>query len=139
MQVLVRDDRARLPAKAGPQEVGYDLVCIQKVKHLAPIGVPLTMYDTGICVKPPEGYYVEIVPRSSIVKHGVFLANSVGIIDPTYRDTLKVVLAGSPMQCPFSVCQLVLRPMPPDAPVVKVERLDSTYRQGGFGSTGSTL
>ena len=135
MQVLVRDDRARLPAKAGPQEVGYDLVCIQKVKDM-PGGI---MYDTGICVKPPEGYYVEIVPRSSIVKHGVFLANSVGIIDPTYRDTLKVVLAGSPMQCPFSVCQLVLRPIPPDAPVVKVEHLDSTYRQGGFGSSGSTL
>ena len=130
MQVKIHDDRARLPAKAGPQEVGYDLVCISKVKDLA----GCTMYDTGISIKPPIGYYTEIVARSSIVKHNTMLANGIGIIDPTYRGTLKICLT-SPVKVPFSLCQLILKPMPPDIKVTKVEQLDATYRTGGFGST----
>ena len=130
MQVLIHDDRARLPKKAGPQEVGYDLVCIKKVKDMP----GCTMYDTGISIKPPEGYYTEIVPRSSIVKHNTMLANGIGIIDPTYRGTLKICLT-NPVECPFSLCQLILRPMPPDIQITKVNHLDATYRHGGFGST----
>ena len=130
MQVVIHDDRARLPKKAGPQEVGYDLVCVRKVKDLD----GCTMYDTGISIKPPEGYYTEIVPRSSIVKHNTMLANGIGIIDPTYRGTLKICLT-NPVECPFSLCQLILKPMPPDVQVTKVTSLDATYRNGGFGST----
>ena len=134
MQVKIHDDRARVPTKAGPQEVGYDLVCISKVKDLS----GCTMYDTGISIKPPPGYYTEIVARSSIVKHNTMLANGIGIIDPTYRGTLKICLT-RPVTCPFSVCQLILKPMPPDIPITKVEQLDATYRTGGFGSTAQEL
>ena len=134
MQVLVHDDRARVPKKAGPMEVGYDLVCIEKVKDLK----GCIMYDTGISIKPPEGYYAEIVARSSIVKHNTMLANGIGIIDPTYRGTLKICLT-NPVMCPFSVCQLILKPMPPDIRITKVEQLDATYRTGGFGSTAQEL
>ena len=134
MQVKIHDDRARLPTKAGPQEVGYDLVCISKVKDLA----GCTMYDTGISIKPPPGYYTEIVARSSIVKHNTMLANGIGIIDPTYRGTLKICLT-RPINTPFSVCQLILKPMPPDVDVYKVDQLDATYRTGGFGSTAQEL
>lgn len=134
MQVKIHDDRARLPVKAGPQEVGYDLVCISKVKDMS----GCTMYDTGISIKPPPGYYTEIVARSSIVKHNTMLANGIGIIDPTYRGTLKICLT-KPVTPPFSVCQLILKPMPPDIPITKVEQLDATYRTGGFGSTAQNL
>ena len=134
MQVKIHDDRARLPVKAGPQEVGYDLVCISKVKDMP----GCTMYDTGISIKPPAGYYTEIVARSSIVKHNTMLANGIGIIDPTYRGTLKICLT-NPIACPFSVCQLILKPMPPDVPIIKAESLDATYRNGGFGSTAQEL
>ena len=134
MQVVIHDDRARLPKKAGPQEVGYDLVCINKVKDMP----GCTMYDTGISIKPPEGYYTEIVARSSIVKHNTMLANGIGIIDPTYRGTLKICLT-NPVECQFSLCQLILKPMPPDIQVTKVTNLDATYRHGGFGSTAEDL
>ena len=130
MQVKIHDDRARLPLKAGPHEVGYDLVCISKVKEMQ----GCTMYDTGISIKPPPGYYTEIVARSSIVKHNTMLANGIGIIDPTYRGTLKICLT-NPVKVPFSVCQLILKPMPPDIHITKVEQLNTTYRTGGFGST----
>lgn len=131
MQVVIHKDDARMPVKAGPQEVGYDLVCVSKVKDMQ----GCTMYDTGISIKPPEGYYAEIVARSSIVKYNTMLANGVGIIDPTYRGTLKVCLT-NPVAVPFSLCQLILKPIPPDIPLTKVQSLDTTYRNGGFGSTG---
>lgn len=134
MQVVIHDDRARVPRKAGPQEVGYDLICIEKVKDLA----GCTMYDTGISIKPPEGYYAEIVARSSIVKHNTMLANGVGIIDPTYRGTLKICLT-HPINLPASVCQLILKPMTTNFKVHKVQQLDATYRQGGFGSTAENV
>ena len=96
----------------------------------------IRLYDTGIKVEPPPGYYCEIVPRSSIVKAGVMLANSTGIIDPTYRGTLKVCLVGEKQQCPFKLCQLILRPIPPNFVVVKKSSLSRTSRgEGGFGST----
>ena len=51
-----------------------------------------TLYDTGICLDIPVGYYVEIVPRSSIVKSGYMLSNSIGIIDCSYKGNLYVGL-----------------------------------------------
>lgn len=126
------------PFKAGANEVGYDITLIEKVKEIDSYTI---MYDTGIIVKPPDGYYLEIVPRSSIIKSGWMLANSVGIIDPTYRDTLKVVLkrvqrSQPEVVLPNRLCQLIIRPILNDFQVVEVKTLDVTERTGGFGSTG---
>ena len=155
MNVVICDDRARLPAKSGPLDVGYGLVCISKVQRDAvwdkkylvyrgytmpsaafpipyqnqfPVRVPGTdmpvaVYDTGIKVQPPAGYYVEIIPLPCMGKHGVVMLGSVGVVDPGYRGTLKVCLAGKPPPCPFKLCQLVLRRVQPDVEVKKVESL----------------
>lgn len=168
MDVELCDDRARLPEKAGPHEIGYDLLCIKKIARDAewdknyltygcvglpgeayPIPfqnqfpllipgteIPVAVYDTGIKVKPPPGYYCEILPRSSMSKLGVMLLNSVGVIDPTYRGTLKVCLAGCVPKTPFKLCQLVLRRVEPNFEVKKVDSVGQTVRgAGGFGST----
>jgi dUTP pyrophosphatase len=126
-----------IPKKAGPNEIGYDLTLINKVKEIDDYTI---MYDTGIIIKPPDGYYTEIVPRSSIVKSGWMLANSIGIIDPTYRDTLRVVLkrmdpCQHEIELPSKLCQLILRKVSNDFDVVEVSHLDKTERTGGFGST----
>jgi dUTP pyrophosphatase len=153
LKIKIHDPNAIVPTKAGDDEVGYDLTAISFVKKLSPVTF---MYDTGISVKPPEGYYTEIIPRSSIVKSGFILANSVGVIDPTYRGTLKIVLhkvamendegrthrngvyiACRPLTTPFTLCQLVIRKME-RATLVVVDSLDETSRgDGGFGSTDS--
>ena len=114
MQVKVHDDRARVPTKDETQ-VGYDLVIIKKVKDMS----GCIMYDTGISIKPPEGYYTEIVAKSTIVKHNTMMANGISIIDPTYRDTLKICLT-KPVMLPASVCQLIIRPMPPNIHISKI-------------------
>tara|TARA_B110000208_G_C11800792_1_gene442151 strand:- start:6941 stop:7423 length:483 start_codon:yes stop_codon:yes gene_type:complete len=152
LKIKIHNTNAIVPTKAGDDEVGYDLTAISFVKKLSPVTF---MYDTGISVKPPEGYYTEIVPRSSIVKSGFILANSIGIIDPTYRGTLKIVLhkvvmkdgeghngngvqiACRPLTTPFTLCQLVIRKME-KATLTVVNCLDETFRgDGGFGSTDS--
>ena len=131
-------ENAVLPQKAGEHEIGYDLTCISLDKQ---IYENVYMFDTGIQISPPKGYYVEIVPRSSIVKTGYLLANNTGIIDPTYRGNIKVVLVkhaedAQKLELPFKKCQLILRPIPPPFEVREVDELSQTYRgEGGFGST----
>lgn len=107
---------------------------------MLPTGVHL--FDTGLDVKPPTGYYTEIVPRSSIIKTGWMLANSIGIIDDTYTGNLLIALvpvSDDPIELkpPFCVTQLILRKLELIHLVVvgKIET-ESTRGAAGFGSTG---
>lgn len=97
-------------------------------------------YDTGVSVEPSQGYYTEIYPRSSLSKTGYILHNSVGIIDPTYRGTLKIALlrvddSRGELKLPFTKAQLVVRQMVP-SDIEVVHNLSSSYRgDGAYGST----
>lgn len=130
-------DDAVTPSAASPGDVGYDLTAIQLVKK---IGSNIYMYDTGICVKPPNGFYTEIVPRSSIVKSGFILSNSIGIIDPHYTGSLKICFTkidqfADDLVVPFKLCQLILK-RAEYASFKQVDNLEDTIRgSGGFGST----
>ena len=141
IQFVRKHPEAIIPSRATPTDIGLDLVAIKKHKTY-PNGTIL--YDTGISITPPPGYYTEINPRSSISKTGWVLANSVGIIDPTYTSNLFIALTRiSPdtpeIELPFCVCQLVLRKAE-YAEMHEVEELISTERgDGGFGSSGTRI
>jgi len=128
---------AVMPSKAHPSDVGYDLTAI--AFHSAYLN-GATLFDTGITAVAPEGYYLEILPRSSLSKTGWMLANSVGVIDPNYRGNLLIALVRvSPnapaLELPAKCCQLVLRKLE-HADILEVGDLDETDRgSGGFGST----
>ena len=49
-------------------------------------------YDTNVIVAPEDEsqYFSLVYPRSSISKYNLSLANSVGVVDSGYRDTIKV-------------------------------------------------
>ena len=135
------DPNAVIPTKAYPSDTGYDLTLIRVSKDMSIPGFEqkIIMYDTGIAVCPPDGYYTEVVPRSSLSKTGYMLANSVGIIDASYRGSIKVVVTGDnsldDLSLPFKGFQLVLRKLE-EVEVVEVDDLDDTVRgDGGFGST----
>ena len=141
LQVGKTHENAIMPSRAHPLDIGLDLTAIKKHKTL-PHGV--IMYDTGIAVKPPEGYYIEILPRSSISKTGWMLANSVGTVDPNYTGNLYIALAPvhpdvPEIELPFCKCQLVVRKAE-YLDVTEVSSLDDTDRgSGGFGSTGDRI
>lgn len=140
-RVVRADPRAILPSKKRASDVGYDLTIISKVKDL---GKRTALYDTGIIIQPPMGYYIEVVPRSSLSKSGYVQSNSMGIIDPNYLDTFKVPLTRvddslPELQLPFTGFQLILR-RPIHGMMVECnrEQLANTSRgTGGFGSTGT--
>jgi dUTPase len=89
IKVFKVDERAVIPTKARYSDAGYDLTIISEYKRLSK---NTAIYDTGIQLEIPNGYYVEIVPRSSISRSGYILANNVGIIDQGYRGNLYIAL-----------------------------------------------
>jgi len=101
-----------------------------------------TMVPTGLSVAIPQGYEIQMRPRSGLAaKHGITCLNSPGTIDSDYRGELKVILINHGQEA-FTIArgerigQMLL------APVTRlvwnrVEALDDTDRgAGGFGSTG---
>lgn len=135
-------DDAVTPCKARESDVGLDLTIISVHKTMRE---NVIMYDTGIKLGIPTGYYVEVVPRSSLSKTGWMLANSVGIIDASYTGNIYVALIRADpdaemLPLPFKGFQLILRKQN----FVYVQEQDSieslvhTARgTGGFGSTSS--
>jgi len=130
---------AVIPTKAFEEDVGYDLTIISKIKDF---NSKTSLYDTGIKIEVDEGYYTEIVPRSSISKFGYILANNVGIIDNHYRGNLMIALTkiaddASEIQFPFKCCQLIVRKQIfANLYEITNNNLSSTIRNdGGFGST----
>jgi dUTP pyrophosphatase len=133
------DHRSIIPTRVGKDEVGYDLTIIEKIKDLSS---NTAMYDSYISVQPPDGIYFEIVPRSSISKTGYILTNSIGIIDPSYRGTLKVVLTKvddtkPDIELPNKRFQLIPRTFISNMFEVQIvnELSISGRGDGGFGST----
>ncbi len=107
---------------------------------LPPMG--RAILPTGLRVAIPEGYEMQIRPRSGLaVKSGVTVVNAPGTIDSDYRGPLGVALVNLSDQ-PYIVrhgdriAQAVVGPVV-QAGYVVVESLDETARgAGGFGSTG---
>jgi dUTP pyrophosphatase len=100
------------------------------------------MYATGISVRPPPGFYFDLVARSSLSKTGYMLANGIGIIDRDYTGEILVALRkidkdAPDLVLPAKIVQLIPRRwydmIPVEAPA---EGLPKTDRgDGGFGST----
>jgi dUTP pyrophosphatase len=144
MEVQLVHKNAVLPAKANICDVGYDLTIIEECKYPPKHECKnLKFYDTGIRIRPPPGFYLEIHARSSLMKTGHMLANATGIIDPDYRGNIIIALTKFDQSMPdlvigdgLRVAQLVIRPHV-SLPVNRVDNLNNTTRgQGGFGSTG---
>lgn len=125
------------PTKFRASDIGYDVTIIDVVKDLG----ETKLYGTGIKAMPDYGWYLDLVPRSSIIKTGYIMANSVGIIDRSYNGEILVPLIKidknlPDIELPCRVAQLIPRPVI-NFDFVEVEDLETTDRgQKGFGSSG---
>ena len=126
------------PTKSRASDTGYDLTIIDVVKDLG----ETKLYGTGIKVSPDYGWYLDLVPRSSIIKTGYVMTNSIGIIDRSYNGEVLVPLAKldknlPDIQLPCRIAQLIPRPIINFDFVEVVEDLEVTDRgDKGFGSSG---
>jgi dUTP pyrophosphatase len=128
---------AVIPTKANPTDSGYDLTLLEGKK----LSDRITRYDTGIAIEVPEGYYVEVFPRSSFSKSGYMMANSVGIIDNHYRGSILVTVIkvdenAPELQLPSKSFQFILKQYSLST-IEEVDELSDTDRgDKGFGSSG---
>ena len=130
------------PSYATAGSAGMDLrACVDEPVTVAPgqrVAIP-----TGFAIALPDpGWVALIYARSGLaVKHGLALANCVGVVDSDYRGEIVVALqnyAGEAytIQPGERVAQMVITPVT-EARIDVVEELDETARgAGGFGSTG---
>ncbi len=136
-KVFKSDSNAIIPFKSKESDVGYDLTIIKEYKTLTP---STKLYDTGIKLEVDYGYYIEIVPRSSISKSGYILSNSIGIIEKSYTGTLLVSLTKidkemPDIKLPFKCCQILFKPQV-SMSLIEVNAITETVRNsGGFGSS----
>lgn len=100
------------------------------------------MIPLGVAMELPEGYEALVAPRSSTFKkHGVLLANSIGIIDESYKgDNDEWHFPAFAVHDTFitkneRICQFRIIEHQPMILLKEVDSLGNEDR-GGLGSTG---
>jgi hypothetical protein len=135
---------------------GVDMICVKGGQTQDT--VKATMLDLGVKARMTKFYFIHtangpeersepchfwLAPRSSIWKNGVRMANSMGIIDRSYRGTLMGAVLPNGLEASIDAGSRLFQILAPDmGHIVKVvlkplSELDETVRgEGGFGSTG---
>lgn len=143
MEVKIKRDNLEMPVPvyANPGDAGMDVRA--NIENDIIIG-PLerVLIPTGIRVGLPEGYEIQVRPRSGLaLKHGVSVCNTPGTVDAGYTNTIGVILINLSNE-PFTVhpndriAQIVLNKFE-TIEWKEVESLDETERGlNGFGSSG---
>ena len=100
------------------------------------------LIPTGLCLEIPEGFEVQIRPRSGLaLREHITLLNSPATIDSDYRGEVMVMLfkaAGVPCVIGHGdrIAQMLVTPVR-QAAFIQTDSLSETKRgAGGFGSTG---
>ena len=99
------------------------------------------VFYTGLCLEIPMGFVGLLLPRSSVSKTSMALANSVGVIDSGYRGEImlkfrRVPSINNSYKKGDRVGQLMIIPHP-EIEFIEADELSNTDRgKGGFGSTG---
>ena len=101
------------------------------------------LVPTGLCLEIPEGYEVQVRPRSGLAfKFGVTVLNAPGTIDADYRGEVKIILANFGEQ-PFTIkrgdriAQLVPSKVAVSVGFTEIQSITESSRgAGGFGHTG---
>ena len=128
-----------MPKRATTMSAGYDIYSPAGVTIKAGEGITI---PTGLKVKLPDGYFLILVPRSSLgMNYGISLANTVGIIDADYYNNhsneghimVRLVNNGS-KTCVIprdkAICQGIIL----QYETIRSDRTNAT-RTGGIGST----
>ena len=152
---------AVIPTRGSAGAAGFDLTAVS-IRRAG----DLYIYDTGIALEIPPGYFGAVYPRSSIFFTGLELTNGVGVIDCDFRASISAIFREIPgdrtarrlalhslypgkthMMTPYKpgdrIAQLIIQPCLPLAGVgfdavdfVEVDELSETVR--GTGAYGST-
>jgi len=134
------------------QNAGFDLhssadVVVEKAPAFIPFGISVRLLkveqmphgDSNDLLKTDSHFF--LAPRSSIYKTGLMMANSVGVIDKSYRGELKAPVWSITGDTSVKEGERLFQILAPDMGWIRhvrlVDSLPNTDRgNGGFGSTG---
>ncbi len=132
----VLDARAKVPAYATPGAAAADL-CAVLDAPLTVAPMQRVLVPTGLAIELPGAHSVALVyARSGLsIKHGLCMANGVGVVDSDYRGELKVPMVNLgaeayTIQPGERVAQLCIAPVY-TAAFVPAEELGDTQRGVG--------
>ena len=135
-------EAAVIPQRATPFSAGLDLsACIPEEIVLSPHEIRLIPTGLAAALDGTDAMLMLCARSGLAAKHGIGLANGVGIVDSDYRGEIRVALINQ-SDVPFTVkpgmriAQLIVVPVLM-AEVAAADTLPDTQRgSGGFGSTG---
>lgn len=131
---------AIIPAYQTAGASGFDMHSVQEYKVYAG---QVLLVDTGIAFEIPEGYELQVRPRSGLsFKTPLRVANSPGTVDSDFRDSVKVIIENRSDNEDYTIkkgeriAQGIICPVL-QADFMEVSELNGTARgTAGFGSTG---
>lgn len=82
---------AVIPTRGSDGAAGFDLTAVSLRR-----AADFYIYDIGIAMEIPEGYFASIFPRSSIFFTGLELTNCVGVIDSDFRAPISAIFREVP-------------------------------------------
>ena len=138
---VINKSKHKLPEYKTKGAAGMDILAnLDETVVLKPL--ERTLIPTGLYMEIPEGYEVQIRPRSGMaLKEGIGILNSPGTIDSDYRGEVGVIvinLSDKPVKIEDGqrICQMVVNPIL-HAEWSETSSLEITERgNGGFGHTG---
>ena len=137
------DEDIALPKYETKDAAGADIrACLEDKKSLIIKPGHRVLVPTGLCFEIPQGYEVQVRPRSGLsLKTNLLVVNSPGTIDADYRGDIGVILCNCSNQNFIvedgeRIAQLVVAKHE-TVEWKAVEVLSETERgDGGFGHTG---
>lgn len=133
VKVVLANKNAKLPTYGSSGAACFDLYACENAVVSGP-----TLVNTGLQMEIPEGYYLEIRPRSGLSREGVLILNSPGTVDSDYRGEIKVLMCA--LNHNIKIGDRIAQGM--FCPVLKLDMevsntVNETERGSrGFGSTG---
>ena len=138
---VVREKGVELPKYETKGSAGMDVRANIK-EPITLESLERTLIPTGLKVAIPEGYEIQVRPRSGLaIKHGITMLNTPGTVDSDYRGELKVIVVNLSNEAYTiepneRIGQFVLNKIE-QIEFIEVKELESTERgEGGFGHTG---
>jgi dUTP pyrophosphatase len=138
---VVNKSKHGLPQYSTELSAGMDL-CANMDEPVILNSLERALIGTGIFIELPEGYEMQIRPRSGLaLKSGITVLNTPGTIDADYRGEIKIILvnlSNSPFEIKDGdrIAQMVLKRHEKVKWQETGELNESKRGGGGFGHTG---
>ncbi len=144
---IIRLEHAKgleLPAYETSGSAGMDLrAAVAEDRQIVLLPGRRTLVPTGLIFEIPEGFEVQIRPRSGLAfKNGITCLNTPGTVDSDYRGEVKVLLINLGdddfrIERGMRIAQAVFAPVVQSKIEERTKVTETARGAGGFGSTGT--